>query len=151
MSMLTFSQLRQDQIDASYPLMRSALPDLSLDRWRSYAAEVVSLNGRGVMIAAALNGTLRGAFTFEVREANGRDRELSVDAIVIPPLGRGLVARALGEALVELAKERACTAVTVHLPADSEWQIDYFTRLGCEVSVGPPRRTREPPEPRHSE
>jgi hypothetical protein len=143
---LTISPLRQDQIDASYPLMLSALPDLSLDRWRSYAAEVAGLNGRGVMIASALNGTLRGAFTFEIRGANGRDRELSVDAIVIPPLGRGLVARALGEALMELATERGCTAVTVHLPADAEWKIDYFTRLGCEVSLRPPRRTLEPLE-----
>ena len=144
--MLTISPLRQDQIDASYPLMRSALPDLSLDRWRSYAAEVTGLNGRGVMVASALNGTLRGAFTYEVGGANGRGRALSVDAIVIPPLGRGLVARALGEALMELAKERDCTAVTVHLPADAEWKVDYFTGLGCEVAVGPPRRTLKPPQ-----
>jgi hypothetical protein len=42
--------------------------------------------------------------------------------------------------------------VTVHLPADAEWKIDYyFTPLGCEVSLRPPRRTLEPPETSHSE
>jgi len=150
-SLLRVSPLCLQRADAAYPLMHSALPQLTLDEWRRYVA---ALDGPaedpsrapGIMVATAQNGVLRGAYVygFETRWGDGPSlvvRHLVVRHVAIPLLGQEMAVRSLATSMQNLARSRDCHAIVVVLPPDAAWEIDYFRKLGCEVSILDTART----------
>lgn len=152
--MLQISRLRHDQVDAAFPLMQSALPRLTLDEWRRYAA---TLDGkvadasapRGIMVAAAPNGILRAAFTYAV-ERRGKDGQtlivlnLVASHVALPVLGQELAIDSLAEGMRSLAQAHDCTSIIVMLPPEAAQEIDYFKSHGCEVAVSAAAGTLTP-------
>lgn len=143
--MLLTSPLRRDQVDAAYPLMRSALPRLTLEEWRRYAAAMdgEAADGvppRGIMVAAASNGVLRAAFTYVV-EQHGNDGQalvvlnLIASHVALPVFGQELAIDALAKGMRSLARAHDCSSVVVTLPAEAVQEIDYFRSHGFDVTI----------------
>lgn len=152
--MLQTSPLRQDQVDAAFPLMQSALPGLTLDEWRRYTA---ALDGkaadgaaaRGIMVATAPNGVLRAAFSYAVerRERGGQALivlNLVASHVALPVLGQELAIDSLAQGMRSLAQAHDCTSIVVMLPPEATQEIDYFRSHGCTVTVSAASDTLTP-------
>lgn len=152
--MLQISRLRHDQVDAAFPLMRSALPRLTLDEWRRYAASMdgKSADGhtsRGVIVAAAPNGVLRAAFSYAVERRGHGGQALIVlnlvaSHVALPVLGQELAIESLAEGMRNLARAHDCTSIVVMLPPGAAQEIDYFRSHGCEVAISAAAGTLTP-------
>jgi hypothetical protein len=144
--MLTVSHLCICQVDAAFPLMQSAVASLTLEEWRLYAtgmeAAHTSSGPRGIMVAKAPNGVLRGAFIYTVEECDAptaTDRTLVVRHPVVPLLGEQLASELLAESMQELARKHRCAGVVISLPPDAACRCDFFRMRGYHVVTESPR------------
>lgn len=136
--MLHVRPLRRDKIDQLFPLLRIAIPTLTLGEWRSYAARVHRTSPRtpgrrGVIIAETATGYIRGTLTYSVESRLGRGRILVVRHFVAPPLGRARVAGALCREIEGIAWAHRCLRCEVELPADACWEVRFFREQGFHV------------------
>lgn len=158
--MLKVLPLRPDRIDVALPLMRLVIPQLTVDEWRRYARDLVRVPGtpatRGIMVAAAPNGVIRGAFIYEVvgHGGNGqapKTHNLTVRHVIMPRLGQEMTIAILVDSMQELARERGCTTITAVLAPDAERKIAYFRTRGYEVVISETARTLAPVPPGNPE
>ncbi|WP_146193545.1 hypothetical protein [Sphingosinicella humi] len=106
----TVVDIEEDGLGPVYPLVRAAMPDVSLEQWLAYGS---GLGGSGgVLGLSGPDGSLFGFATYEVRIALKHGRILHVDHFVIFELsGAGAARRALQNALEALARARGCGSI----------------------------------------
>lgn len=108
--------LSRDQIRAVYPLIREAVPKLSLSSWLRFARQLTGLR-RGEqcgIVAARREGRVFpcGLFCYRVEDDLKLGRVLIADHFVaVDLLDPGAVLTALVEQLDVLAKQHGCVAV----------------------------------------
>ena len=124
MIQLTTRPLSAERIAQAFPLIQTALPEVTLAAWRDFAAALMSGgNARGDAweggILAVTDGRdyIAGLCSYRVVPDLVHGRLLDAGHfLAFDLLDRRPVAEALAEALEALARERGCTAVHTHLP-----------------------------------
>lgn len=110
------SQLDHDQIDAAFPLVRMAAPDIEPATWTRFV-ESLAARGGAMLGVFAGDSTLHGLAIYRIDDSL-RGRCLAVDAIVTFELNRSAPARAaLVDALQQLASQSGCATLALNLPA----------------------------------
>lgn len=135
--MLSARPLKRCQIPRMFPVLAHVLPSMTLKDWTALAARILrrrDADGKaGAIVIENDNGTIRGGFIYEVEVQADENRRLVVSHVVIPPLGRTMVADVIHAAIEDIARVQACDFVRVELPTSAAWETDYFSRHGHRV------------------
>ena len=119
MQQLDTRPLSVDQIPLAYPLVQAALPQVTLDAWRGFAAK--QLSGQdppvtGILTVASPLGCLTGLCSYRVDESLLHGRTLTIDNFVaVDLLDRGAIAETLAMGVEGLAQVNHCTAIHINL------------------------------------
>lgn len=119
--------LGRRQIDQAYPLVRAVAPDLTIDRWRAFAASLIGpakasepdapAPRTGVMTVQNARGYLHGLFSYVVEEHLRHGRILAVDNVVVLDLfDMTGPAETLLRSMDALARGLGCSAIHTMLP-----------------------------------
>jgi hypothetical protein len=115
--------LSADRVDQAYPLVRSAPGEITLEKWRSYAAirsapgGVIPDGGGGVISVESARGYIHGLFDYRIDIDLRCGRTLVCGNIVaLDLLNAKSVLAVLFEAMESLAAQRRCQAVHVSVP-----------------------------------
>ena len=136
--------LSVDRVDQAYPLLQSATGDLSLEKWRSYAATrsapggVIPDGGGGVVCVENSEGYIHGLFDYRIDVDLHCGRTLVCGNVVAwDILNARSVLAVLFEAMDSLAKEHRCQAVHVSVPRAGVALVPRLEDVGYSVgSVG---------------
>ncbi len=136
--------LSVDRVDQAYPLLQSATGDLSLEKWRSYAATrsvpggVIPDGGGGVVCVEKSQGYIHGLFDYRIDVDLHCGRTLvcanivALDLFDIKP-----VLAILFEEMGSLAKHHRCQAVHISVPRAGVALVPRLEDVGYSVgSVG---------------
>jgi len=125
------------QVAQAFPLVREFAGELTLERWRDFAAAMVAPApvGRGVaasgIVAAERLGYIRGLFTYIVIADLSHEQVLLVQNFcVIEVIRRDGVSDALLGEMAKLARQLSCKAIHAILEPGSEWALLQFQRQG---------------------
>ena len=131
----TVVDIEENGLGPVYPLVRAAMPGVSLEQWLNYGSGL-SKSG-GVLGLGGPDGSLFGFAAYEVRTALKHGRILHVDHFVIFELsGAGAGRRALQNALETLARARGCGAIelrTSRRACVDDGRAGVWTGLGYAV------------------
>lgn len=145
--------LKRQRIDQAFPVVQTAFPKLSLERWRAFADELLGTEARassrrkaagdnvvalpvpkprGIVAAQLGRHYIHGVFAYHVVPSLCHGRVLQVDLFVALDLfDPAACAEALMREMERLAKVLQCEAVHVSLPRKPpEELVARFTRLG---------------------
>ncbi len=136
--------LSVDRVDQAYPLLQSASGDLTLEKWRSYAATrtapggLIPDGGGGVISVESDQGYIHGLFDYRIDVDLHCGRTLvcanivALDLFDIKP-----VLAILFEEMGSLAKHHRCQAVHVSVPQSHTALVQSLEDVGYSVgSVG---------------
>lgn len=132
--------LAADRIEQVYPLAREIAEDLTPEDWCDYARAVIEVPPesawpRGIVVAA-LDGYVRGMFTYQVEPDLRPRRILELrNFAALQVVRRKSLADALMDAADELARTHDCGGVHAHIPAKSAWALSYFEDHGHKVET----------------
>ena len=135
---LSVKHLQEGQLDAVYPLVRIAAPQLEADDWRHFARRLMAGEG-GVLTVSAGDDRPYGVAVYRIDYSLRHGRTLQVELIVTFELNRQSPARAaLCEMLELIALAKDCE--TLMLAADSKGyaashspKADLWAALGLDV------------------
>lgn len=108
------------RVDATFPIAQAAVPGLTLERWRRFAANAASPDAAaaasGIMVVENERGYIQGFCTYRVQ----RDMRLGTvfavdDLIALDLIDSQPVAAALVDALETRARELGCAAVRLQM------------------------------------
>lgn len=123
--------LEKPQVDLAFPLVRSAA-DISPERWRSFARELIAAGG-GIVAAQADSGCLHGLAVYRPLGTLRYGRALQVELLVAYELSRQAPVReALCVALEETARDSDCRAIIFTSPARSLVEAHPARQAGWE-------------------
>jgi hypothetical protein len=112
------------QVLQAYPLVQTAVPQLTLEQWMSFAEELCRGKRRertnaGVMSAQNPDGYIYGLYCHEVETDIKCGRILKVRNLVTANLydSAGIMDRMI-DSMIEKARECDCVAVEVELPGE---------------------------------
>lgn len=142
----TVKPLPAGRIDAVFPLVRAAMPGLTLAQWRQFAADAAtpteSAIAPGVLIVENERGYIQGFCTFRLQRDLRHGTVVAVDDLVVLDLVNGEAAAvALVHALEERARQLGCGAVQLHLEEDLRTRhvaptlCEYLKREGHAVDA----------------
>jgi hypothetical protein len=115
MSQFRIVHLGGEQIADCYPLVRTAAPEVSAERWQDFAEAAIRGTG-GILGAYAGNLALHGVAVFRPDSCLHGGRSLRVDPMVTLELdGSAPVRAALCEALELIAMARDCGKLVLSL------------------------------------
>lgn len=115
------------QIDQAFPVIQTAMPDLNMDKWRSFASQkmVPGVNHSGIMTVQS-RGYIHGLFSYTVKTDLRHERILAVDNFLVVDLfNPSGAAKALMRAIEHLAGDQECSSVQASLPANQPSSTDY--------------------------
>lgn len=130
------------QIDQAFPVVRTVLPDLGVERWRAFAAALIdraqdvgkaNLPYTGIMTVQNELGYIHGLFSYAMEEHLNHGRILSVDNFIVHDLFNlaGATA-ALLRAMEGIARGIGCTAIHTNLPQTYAGSVNYCSPvLNC--------------------
>ena len=128
MTQLKIRPLSAERVTQAFPLIQTALPEVTLAAWRAFAAALISgADTRGDALGNAREGGIlavtdgrnyiAGLCSYRVVPDLVHGRLLDAGHfLAFDMLDRRPVAEALAAALEALARERGCSAVHTHLP-----------------------------------
>jgi hypothetical protein len=123
--------LHGSQVDLAFPMVRSAA-DLTPQRWRSFARELIAAGG-GIVAAATGNGCLHGLAVYRRLGTLRHGLALQVELLVAFELSRpGPVREALCAALEGIARAARCRAIVYTAPARSHHAANLARQAGWE-------------------
>lgn len=136
--------LQREQIAQAFPLVQIALGDISLPRWRAFAAQLVTPRGRqsrGIVTVQSKQDYIYGLFVYRVRTDLRHRRVLEVELVAAADL---VDAQAPIEALIRAMEDTAraldCGAIhTMVLSSDraddprAEFLMASLTKLGHRI------------------
>jgi hypothetical protein len=135
------------QIDQAFPVVQTIAPDLDVERWRDFAAAVLSaqelefgeesterieaaLRPRGIMTVQNARGYIHGLFSYTVEEHLRHGRVLAVENFIVLDLfDMAGAADELLNAMDSVAEGLGCTAIHTNLPDDYSSLPDYCNWL----------------------
>jgi hypothetical protein len=150
------------QIDQAFPVVQTIAPDLDVERWRDFAAAVLSvqelefdeesagrmeaaaaLRPRGIMTVQNARGYIHGLFSYTVEEHLRHGRVLAVENFIVLDLfDMAGAADELLSAMDRTAEDLGCTAIHTNLPDDysslpdyCNWLLACFREAGHEVET----------------
>lgn len=140
--------LARRQIDQAFPLIRTVLPALDVDRWRAFASALTGLPEApaapcGIMTAQNGHGYIHGLFSYATGAHLSHGRLLSVENfIVLDLIDVSGAADALLRAMESVARLLGCGAIHTCLPAHMASQpgaragmLDHFRAAGHTVEA----------------
>ena len=139
---LKIASLSADRISMAFPVVQTAFPHLTLDGWQDFAAAMTNSEGQndnGILQAENDRGVILGLSAFRLaRDLQHGTMLTAENLIAIDIVNRESVARALIEALEELAKLRHCTVIhaTVFDKSASQsksWLVGMLTARAYEI------------------
>lgn len=111
--------LAADRVDAAFPIVQAAVPGLTLDGWRQFAASAAARGDAAVapsiLVVENERGYVQGFCTFRLQRDIRRGTVFAVDDLVTLDLIGGAAAAALVDALEARARRLGCGAVRLHL------------------------------------
>ncbi len=124
MTQLTIQPLSAARVNQAFPLIQTALPEVTLAAWRDFAAALMKgRNARGdiqeggILTVADRRDTIAGLCSYRLVPDLVHGRLLDAgNFLAFDLFERQPVAEALAAALEALARERGCSAVHTHLP-----------------------------------
>lgn len=115
--------LEKRQIDQAFPVVRAILPDLGVERWRAFAAAMISVGDTmggprtGIMTVQNGRGYIHGLFSYAVEENLHHGRILAVDNFIVHDLfDLPGTATVLLRAMDGIARGLGCSAIHTSLP-----------------------------------
>ena len=137
--------LGRRQIDQAFPIVQTIAPDLGMERWRAFAAAVITAGDvgakpdsgasrpRGIMTVQNPRGYIHGLFSYMVQENLRHGRVLSVDNFIVLDLfDLAGAAEALLDAMDRTAAALGCKAIHTSLPDNYSSLPEYCNWLvGC--------------------
>jgi hypothetical protein len=149
------------QIDQAFPVVQTIAPDLDVERWRDFAAavlsvqelesedgltgrmEAIALRPRGIMTVQNERGYIHGLFSYMVEEHLRHGRVLAVENFIVLDLfDMAGAADELLNAMDRVAEDLGCTAIHTNLPDDysslpdyCNWLLTCFREAGHEVET----------------
>ncbi len=133
--------LDDGRVDQAYPLVRTALPDLSLEHWRGFLEDHLRQEASGVVVVENRSGIMYACAAFRARQDLRHGRCLDVDPLVVMDLvGAATVAKTLDESLLAFARRFDCSGLRIQLarigalgPEDPA--ISAFLRCGLAADA----------------
>ncbi len=124
MTQLKIRPLSAERVSQAFPLIQTALPEVTLAAWRDFAAALMSggdapggAREGGILAVTDERDYIAGLCSYRVAPDLVHGRLLDADHfLAFDLLDRRPVAEALAEALEALARERGCRAVHTRLP-----------------------------------
>jgi len=118
---LTVRALTPERVDEAYPVVRAAMPTLSLRRWREFARRALAHSGEGapsgILLVESARGYIHGLCAFHVQHDLRHGPVLAIDELVTLDLvDTAPAAAALMAALEARARDLGCAAVRSHVP-----------------------------------
>jgi GNAT superfamily N-acetyltransferase len=118
-------QLAPERADEAFPIARAAVPGLTLERWRVFTGDAVTVGDRasapGIMVVENERGYIQGLCTYRLQHDMRHGTILAVDDLVVLDLvDNGAVAAALVDALEAWARAVGCSAIRLHVAEDAE-------------------------------
>lgn len=133
MTQLKIRPLSAERVSQAFPLIQTALPEVTLAAWRDFAAVLMSggdARESGILAVTDGRNTIVGLCSYRLVPDLVHGRLLDADHfLAFDLLDRRPVAEALAEALEALARERGCTAVHTHLPQRNDAPTEPGTGL----------------------
>lgn len=140
--------LARRQIDQAFPLVRTVLPALDVDRWRAFASALTGLAEApaapcGIMTAQNGHGYIHGLFSYATGAHLSHGRLLSVENfIVLDLIDVSGAADALLHAMESVARMLGCGAIHTSLSAQLAAQpgaragmLEHFRAAGHAVEA----------------
>lgn len=124
---IDLAQLGAARVLQAYPLVREAMPGISLEAWCAFANSILRErrrigNASGIVVACSENDYLRGLFAYRVAPDVRYVRALFVECFAVSGLFSPLdVALALLDGIEEVARENRCQAVYTEPPSLLDW------------------------------
>lgn len=114
MPSFSVADLKEDQFEAVWPLVRAASPDITLWRWLQYAHE--ASHAGGLLGLFGPDGALFGFLTYREEDNLRCGRVLRVDDFLCVELSRAAPARrALCAGAEAIARDKGCAAIEFRL------------------------------------
>jgi hypothetical protein len=112
--------LAPDRVDATFTIAQAAVPGLTLERWRQFAANAVppgnAATAPGILVVENERGYIQGFCTYRLQRDMRHGLILAVDDLVaIDLINSDAVAAALVDALESTARRLGCSAVRLHM------------------------------------
>ncbi len=105
------------RIDQAYPLIKTALPDLTLEDWRRFLDDHLRQDASGVVVVENRTGIMYACAAFQARQDLRHGRCLEVDPLVVMDLvGAATVARTLDFSLLGFARRFGCQGLRIQVP-----------------------------------
>ncbi len=116
----TIKPLLPEQVAQAFPVVHTARPNLTLDRWVDYAGELAAGKtqavANGIMTLQNDQGYIHGLFTYRVDQDLEHGRTLLAENVVVLGLTEQAAATvALIEAVEDLARRHDCGAIHTQL------------------------------------
>lgn len=119
----TAKELTAEQVAQAFPLIQSAVPHLTLERWNGFVDLVAKLASgaerrqAGIMTIQNNRGYIHGLFSYTVEASLHHGRVLSIDNFVaFDMVDRDKAIEAMFEAMDDIAYGLGCQAIHVRLP-----------------------------------
>ncbi|MGZ8286187.1 MAG: hypothetical protein ACXW27_08750 [Allosphingosinicella sp.] len=113
MARFTVIHLQESRLDETLPLVRTAAPLVTAERWRQFARSLRD-SGGGILAAFAGDGPAHGVAAYRLEESLVHGRTLRVEPMITFELSRSAPARAaLCRALELLALDKECDSLIV--------------------------------------
>ena len=143
MPIFSVVDMDENSFSAAYPLVRTAIPDVSVEQWLDYARKV-RMRG-GLLGLMGPQSTLFGLLTYRGEESLRHGRIFVVDNFLTFELNRAAPGRqALSDAAEALARKQGCNAIELRLDSRG-YAIDASAKArSCLTSATVLRRWCSP-------
>ncbi|HLY55308.1 MAG TPA: hypothetical protein VKS60_07105 [Stellaceae bacterium] len=147
MTTLATEPLRATDIRPAYPLIRSALPDLSPARWIAYARRAQRSSTNGIMVVRGARPFPVGLFCYRVERDLAQGRVLMAHHFVALELREASpITAALVKGLDRLARDLGCDAIHSVLHGPEDAMAACFEGAGHHRAASVYAKTLQSPE-----
>lgn len=114
--------LTPDRVDATFPVAQAAVPGLTIERWRQFAADAAlaspgeSATAPGILVVESERGHVQGFCTYRLQHDIRHGSVLAVnDLVALDLIDDGAIGAAMVDALETRARQFGCGAVRLQL------------------------------------
>ena len=134
MPIFSVVDMDENAFSAAYPLVRTAIPDVSVEQWLDYARKV-RMRG-GLLGLMGPQSTLFGLLTYRAEESLRHGKIFVVDNFLTFELNRAAPGRqALCDAAEALARMQGCNAIELRLDSRG-YAIDASAKARSWLNLG---------------
>ena len=134
MPIFSVVDMDENSFSAAYPLVRTAIPDVSVEQWLDYARKI-RMRG-GLLGLMGPQSTLFGLLTYRAEESLRHGKIFVVDNFLTFELNRAAPGRqALCDAAEALARKQGCNAIELRLDSRG-YAIDASAKARSWLNLG---------------